>query len=57
MVSLILSTTEPSQDLAKPFFFVPMDHRKKKRLILTGGLISNLLSPLLAFERLNILIK
>ena len=30
MTFLILSKTHPSQDLANPFFFVPMNNRKKK---------------------------
>ena len=31
-IRLILSSIQPSQDLAKPFFFVPMDHRKNKKV-------------------------
>ena len=41
MTSLILSKTQPSQDLAKPFFFVFTNHRKKM-VILASGLMSNL---------------
>ena len=42
MTFLILSKTHPSQDLAKPFFFVPMNNRKKNILILARGSMRNL---------------
>ena len=54
MVSLILSTIEPSQDLVKPFFFVPVNHRM---LFLVRGRCPTYLAPLLVFKRLNIEIK
>ena len=49
-ISLILSTrmfftftTYLNQDLAKPFFIVPMNHQKKKIIILARVSMSNLL--------------